>query len=137
MVSCTEAAVFGFFNKCSVLCVDFQNRLPDFHPEWSRRRPNQAGAVFSMTRIFFLILCLGFVAACDGGGGDVLQAPTTDGTDGDTDGDGTTDETPISSDRGTPDLPPAQPIRPPIHRSSAAKSRTRKPAAGTPQTSVI
>jgi hypothetical protein len=106
MVSCTEAAVSGFFNKCFVLCVDFQNRLPGFHPEWSRRRLNQAGAVFSMTRIFFLILCLGFVAACDGGGGDVLQAPTTDGTDGDTDGDGTTDETPISSDRGTPDLPP-------------------------------
>ena len=36
-----------------------------------------------MTRILLLILCLGFVAACDSGGGDVLQSPTTgEGTDG-------------------------------------------------------
>lgn len=61
-----------------------------------------------MTRILFLILCMGFVAACDSGGGDVLQAPTTgEGTDTDGGtGDGTDDETPISSDRGTPELPP-------------------------------
>jgi hypothetical protein len=58
-----------------------------------------------MTRILFLILCLGFVAACESGGGDVLKNPTTDGgTDGS--GDGSTDETPIDSVRGTPDLPP-------------------------------
>jgi hypothetical protein len=59
-----------------------------------------------MTRILLLlILCLGFVAACDSGGGDVLQSPTTgEGTDGGTDGG--TDETPIDSTRGTPDLPP-------------------------------
>lgn len=60
-----------------------------------------------MTRILFFILCLGFVAACDSGGGDVLRAPTTgDGTGTDTDGDGTPDEAPITSDRGTPELPP-------------------------------
>ncbi len=58
-----------------------------------------------MTRLLILILCLGFVAACESGGGDVLQNPTTDGgTDGS--GGGTTDETPIDSVRGTPDLPP-------------------------------
>jgi hypothetical protein len=47
------------------------------------------------------------VAACESGGGDVLQSPGTgDGTGGGTDGDGTTDETPIESTRGTPELPP-------------------------------
>lgn len=60
-----------------------------------------------MTRILFLILFTGFLAACDSGGGDVLQTPTDQGgTDGGggTDGDG--DETPINSDRGSPELPP-------------------------------
>ncbi|WP_299788010.1 hypothetical protein [uncultured Marivita sp.] len=63
-----------------------------------------------MTRIFFLILCLGFVAACDSGGGDVLQAPTDeatdpDGGDGSDNGDSSDgdDDTPIESDR---ELPP-------------------------------
>lgn len=106
MVSCTEAAVSGFFIRTSVLYVDFQNLVPDFHAEWLLKRPKLSGAVESMTRIFFLILCLGFVAACDSGGGDVLQSPTTeDGTgNGGTDGSG--DETPIDSERGTPELPP-------------------------------
>ncbi len=58
-----------------------------------------------MTRILFLILCMGFVTACDSGGGDVLQAPTDEPTDPDT-GSGGGDETPIDSDRGTPELPP-------------------------------
>lgn len=60
-----------------------------------------------MTRILFLILCLGFVAACDSGGGDVLQAPTDEATDPDG-GDGSDggDETPIDSDGRTPELPP-------------------------------
>ena len=56
-----------------------------------------------MTRIFYLILCLGFLAACDSGGGDVLQAPTNEEADP-----GTTDEdgTPINGDGRTPELPP-------------------------------
>jgi hypothetical protein len=58
-----------------------------------------------MTRILFLILCLGFVAACDSGGGDVLQQPTDEATDPGT-GNGGEDEPPIDSDRGTPELPP-------------------------------
>lgn len=57
-----------------------------------------------MTRILLLILCLGFVAACDSGGGDVLQQPTDDPTDGD--GDGNSDEDPINGDGRTPELPP-------------------------------
>lgn len=58
-----------------------------------------------MTRILFLILCLGFVTACDSGGGDVLQSPTEGGTGGDG-SDGGDDEPPITSERGTPELPP-------------------------------
>ena len=55
-----------------------------------------------MTRILFFILCLGFVAACDSGGGDVLRTPTTDdGTGDDTGGEGD-DGTPIDSDRSLP-----------------------------------
>jgi len=60
-----------------------------------------------MTRILFLILCMGFVTACDSGGGDVLQAPTEgEDTDGNGGTDGGGDENPITSDRGTPELPP-------------------------------
>lgn len=59
-----------------------------------------------MTRILLLILCLGFVAACESGGGDVLKSPTTGGGTGGGGTDGGTGETPIESDRGTPDLPP-------------------------------
>jgi hypothetical protein len=58
-----------------------------------------------MTRILFLILCLGFVAACDSGGGDVLQSATDEETDGGTDS-GDADENPITSERSTPELPP-------------------------------
>lgn len=51
-----------------------------------------------MTRLLILILCLGFVAACESGGGDVLQNPTTDGgTDGS--GGGGDDGSPIDSGR--------------------------------------
>lgn len=57
-----------------------------------------------MTRILFLILCLGFVAACDSGGGDVLQQPTEgDGTGSADEDDSGDDGSPIESDR---DLPP-------------------------------
>lgn len=55
-----------------------------------------------MTRILLLLLCLGFVAACDSGGGDVLQAPTDEDADGGG-GEGGDDGTPIDGDR---DLPP-------------------------------
>jgi hypothetical protein len=58
-----------------------------------------------MTRILFLILCLGFVAACDSGGGDVLLSPTDEPTDPGTDG-GDDDEPPINGDGRTPELPP-------------------------------
>lgn len=57
-----------------------------------------------MTRILFLILCLGFVAACESGGGSVISTPTDPGTDPGTDGSG--DETPIDGDGRTPELPP-------------------------------
>lgn len=63
------------------------------------------GAVHFMTRILSLILCLGLVAACDAGGGDVLQTPTDDASPPATDG-GSDDETPISGDGRTPELPP-------------------------------
>ncbi len=58
-----------------------------------------------MTRILFLLLCFGFVSACDSGGGDVLQAPPDqDGSDNDGGaGEGGDDGTPIDSDR---ELPP-------------------------------
>ncbi|MFP7675305.1 hypothetical protein ACG74X_18305 [Marivita sp. S0852] len=56
-----------------------------------------------MMRIFFIILCLGFVAACESGGGDVLVTPEE--TEPDTGGGGD-DETPIDSDGRTPELPP-------------------------------
>ncbi|SHI04820.1 hypothetical protein [Marivita hallyeonensis] len=58
-----------------------------------------------MTRILFLILCFGFVAACDSGGGDVLNPPVEEDPDTDTPTDGETDPdaTPIDSDR---ELPP-------------------------------
>lgn len=56
-----------------------------------------------MTRILSFILCLGFLAACDSGGGDVLQTPTDGATNPDS---GSDDENPIESDRGTPALPP-------------------------------
>ena len=86
-----------------MLCVDFHPRLPDFLHRVVAKRTRTIRGSTPMTRILLLILCLGFVAACESGGGDVLQTPGTgDGTDGGTDGDGTTDETPISSDRGTP-----------------------------------
>ena len=52
-----------------------------------------------MTRILFLTLCLGFLAACDSGGGSVLQE--SDGTDPGTDGGD--DGQPIDSTR---ELPP-------------------------------
>jgi hypothetical protein len=54
-----------------------------------------------MTRTLLLILCLGFVAACDSGGGSVLQ----DSTDTDTGTDGE-NENPIDGDGRTPSLPP-------------------------------
>jgi hypothetical protein len=54
-----------------------------------------------MTRTLLLILCLGFVAACDSGGGSVLQ----DSTDTDT-GTGGGNEPPIDGDGRTPSLPP-------------------------------
>jgi hypothetical protein len=55
-----------------------------------------------MTRILLLILCLGFVAACESGGGDVLQSPGADG--GGTDGNGGGDDgSPIEGGR---ELPP-------------------------------
>lgn len=107
MVSCTEVAVLLFFAPTRAQCVDFQLTPPDFRMRGRTEDQKLAGAVSFMTRILFLILCLGFVAACDSGGGDVLRAPTTgDGTGTDADGDGTPDETPITSDRGTPELPP-------------------------------
>ncbi|PWL35660.1 MAG: hypothetical protein DCO97_07750 [Marivita sp. XM-24bin2] len=107
MVSCTKDAVAGFFSGAAALCVDFQNKLQDFLLRVVVHKTKTIRGSTSMTRILFLILCLGFVAACDSGGGDVLQTPTgEDGTGGDggTDGDG--DEQPIVSDRGTPSLPP-------------------------------
>ena len=58
-----------------------------------------------MTRILSLILCFGFVAACDSGGGDVLQAHTDGAADPDG-GDGSEDDpdtNPIDSDG---ELPP-------------------------------
>lgn len=55
-----------------------------------------------MTRILLLILCLGFLAACDSGGGSVLQENPD--TDGGTDGGGT--DGGIDGDGRTPSLPP-------------------------------
>jgi hypothetical protein len=51
-----------------------------------------------MTRTLLLILCLGFVAACDSGGGSVLQDSTDTDTDEPTDNEGN----PIDSDGGLP-----------------------------------
>lgn len=61
-----------------------------------------------MTRILLLILCLGFVAACKSGGGDVLESRPDDTSDPDSGDDDTDDddETPIDSDGRTPELPP-------------------------------
>lgn len=55
-----------------------------------------------MTRNLLLILCLGLVAACDSGGGSVLQE--NEETDGG--GTGGENENPIDGDGRTPSLPP-------------------------------
>jgi len=86
------------------LCVDFPMALPDFPTRGRIEDHSLAGAVKNMTRILYLILCLGFVAACQSDGGDVLVKPPEDTSDPET-GDGD-DETPIDSDGRTPELPP-------------------------------
>jgi len=93
--------VAGIFGGCGVLCVDFAVLLPDFRVEVGKKTKVIRGSIL-MTRILFLLLCFGFVSACDSGGGDVLQSPSEDGADGGA-GEGGDDGTPIDSDR---ELPP-------------------------------
>lgn len=102
MVSCTEVAVLLFFAPTRAQCVDFQRTPPDFRRRGHTEDQKLAGAVSFMTRILFLILCLGFVAACDSGGGDVLKTPTEDGGEDPDTGVGGDDGAPIESERNLP-----------------------------------